>query len=87
MHQGLIPVVSQESNIDTSDFGITLDTCSIEEIAEVVRDLSQRSPEWCQEMSRRTREVALKEYSVDSFLRNMREAIEYVLAKKLGRRM
>lgn len=82
MHQGLIPVVSQETTIDTDDFGITLDTCSIEEIVEVIQDLSQRSPEWCEEMSRRTRKAAVTEFSEAAFLRNMRDAIQCVIAQR-----
>jgi glycosyltransferase involved in cell wall biosynthesis len=82
MHQGLIPVVSRETNIDTNEFGITLQTCSIEEIATVVKDLSQRPPEWCEEMSRRTRKAALTDFSENAFSRNMRSAIECVISRK-----
>jgi len=80
MHQGLIPVVSRENNIDTNDYGITLDTCDIAEIARVVSDLSQRPPEWCEEMSRRVRRVALSHFSEAAFLRNMRDAIQRVIS-------
>lgn len=82
MHHGLIPVVSREATIETGNYGVTLRTCSIEEIIEVVQDLSKHPAGWCEEMSRRTREVAVREYSVDAFLRNMRGAIQYVIAQK-----
>ena len=80
MHQGLIPVLSRETTIDTDDYGIMLDTCSIDEIGKVVQDLSQRPPEWCEEMSRRTRRAALTEFSESAFLANMKKAIEAALA-------
>lgn len=82
MHQGLIPIVSRESNIDTKNFGITLSVSSIDEIIKVVRDVSQRPPKWVKEMSRRTREVAIREYSVDAFLRNMKNAIQHIITYK-----
>jgi len=83
MHQGLIPVVSRESNIDTGDYGILLNSCSIQEIIEVVQELSQRSPEWVKKMSSRTRKVALTDFSETSFLRNMKKAIQKVITEKL----
>lgn len=82
MHQGLIPIVSRESNIDTSDYGITLNTSSIEEITEVVQNLLQRPPEWCEEMSWRTRRIAVMEFSEAAFLENMRNAIQYIITPK-----
>ena len=82
MHQGLIPIVSRESNIDTKDYGITLNTSSIEEITEVVQNLLQRSAEWCEEMSRRTRKIAVTKFSEVAFLQNMRNAIQYIVARK-----
>lgn len=82
MHQGLIPVLSRETNIDTNEFGITLKTCSIEEIAELVNRLSQRPTEWCQEMSRRTRHAALTDFSESAFLLNMKRAIQRVISRE-----
>ncbi len=80
MHQGLIPVVSKETNIDTGDYGITLKDCSIEEIAETVRGLSGSPPEWCAEMSRKTRRIAASEFSAGLFLRNIRDIIQHQAA-------
>jgi hypothetical protein len=82
MHQGLIPVVSRETTIDTSDYGVTLATSSIDEIIRVVSDLSQRPPEWCEQMSQRVRRVALSDFSEAAFLRNMKAAIECVMTRK-----
>ncbi|RJR27571.1 glycosyltransferase family 1 protein [candidate division WWE3 bacterium] len=84
MHQGLIPVVSNATSIDTNDYGITLNTCSIDEIVKVVQDVSQRPPKWHEEMSYRTRKAAVTEFSEAAFLRNMKDAIQKVIAQKLG---
>ncbi|OGF61544.1 MAG: hypothetical protein A2Y62_01830 [Candidatus Fischerbacteria bacterium RBG_13_37_8] len=88
MHQGLIPVVSQESNIDTEDFGITLKSCSIKEIIDVVEDLSHQSVAWCEMKSRLTRIAALKKFSEEIFLLNMKNAIQNIINismdKKIG---
>jgi glycosyltransferase involved in cell wall biosynthesis len=84
MHQGLIPVVSRESNIDTGDYGITLPNCSINEIVKAVNYLSQQSPDRCDKMSRQVRKVALTDFSESTFLKNMRHAIECVIARKVN---
>jgi hypothetical protein len=78
MHKGLIPILSRESNIDTGEFGITLDTCSVEEILRVVQHVSRMSPEWCRERSLRTRGAATKHYTAEKFLENMKNAIRYI---------
>ena len=79
MNQGLIPIVSREAAIDVDGFGILLDQCSIEEIVRVVRDVSQRPPEWCEDMSARTRDVAIAQFSETAFHRNMSEAIQHIV--------
>ena len=81
MHQGLIPVLSRQSNIDTDDFGVTLGACPIEEITQTVAELCHKPPEWCAEKSRHTRRVALQEYSETAFLQNFKSGIEWALAR------
>lgn len=76
MHQGLIPVLSRENNISTEKFGVTLEDCSLETIAQVVRDLMQKTPEWCREMSRRTRSATLTDYSEAAFRDNVIQAVQ-----------
>lgn len=82
MNQGLIPVVSRESFIDTDDYGVVLSTCAIEEIIEVVLELSHRPAEWCQEMSQRARRAAVTKFSVPAYSQNMKDAIQYIVAGK-----
>lgn len=82
MHQGIIPVLSREAAIDIGDYGVMLNDCSIKEVAKIVGDLSQRSAEWCQEMSRRTRKAALSGFSEENFLKNMKKAIRSAVERE-----
>jgi len=82
MHHGLIPVVSLESTVETGNYGVAFNTCSIEEIKEVVQDLSHRPPEWCKEVSMRTMQAALTQFSEENFLRNMKNAIQDIVQIK-----
>jgi glycosyltransferase involved in cell wall biosynthesis len=86
MHQGLIPVVSRESTIDTDDYGITLRRCSVDEIARVVRELTEYSPERCERMSRLARKAAVTKYSEEAFMRGFEEALRRVTADGGGDR-
>jgi len=80
MHQGLIPVMSKEPNIDAGDYGILFKECFVEEIRDTVKGLSGRSLEWCAEMSKKTRRVSTSEFSASSFLRNIRDIIHRQVA-------
>lgn len=75
MHYGLIPIVSKESNIDTDDFGVTLKNCSIEEIKEVVQELSSRPQAWQEEVSARSQMATLDCFSPETFRENFAQAI------------
>lgn len=81
MHQGLIPVLSPENNIDTEALGVTLGDCAPGGIARVVRDLARRPPEWCREMSRRARQATLTDYSEAAFLGNVTRAVRAIAAQ------
>ena len=76
MHQGLIPVLSRETGIDTENYGVMLNTCSIKEIIKTGQNLSQRSVNCLKKMSQRTWRTALDKYSQSTFLANMKKAIK-----------
>lgn len=84
MHQGLIPVVSKESNIETSDYGFVLETCSIPEIAKAIRDLSGSPPERCAEISRKIRMVTMEKFSATFFVQNLKKIIQEAVGKRCG---
>ncbi len=79
MHQGLIPVVSRESTVETGEYGVTLQDCSIAEIARMVEELAQKPAEWCAEKSRATRAAAERDFSEAGFLREFKAAVETIL--------
>lgn len=82
MQYGLIPVVSKESNIDTANFGVTFEQCTVEAIAAVVQDLASRPLEWQRDKVARTREVTLTEYSRDIFYQNFRCSVLQLLDER-----
>lgn len=79
MNAGLIPIVSRECGIDTEDFGITLEDCSLAAIENTVVDFANRPPAWHEEHSRRTREVALRKFSPEAFDRRWRAILKEFL--------
>ena len=75
MAHGLIPILSKEANIDTKDFGITLQDNSVDEILSIVKEVSGKSVEWYQNKSSLTIDEVKKYYSPEQFLVNMKNAI------------
>lgn len=78
LHQGLIPVLSEESTVDTNSFGVTFRKNTVQEIESVVKGLTKKSDSWCEKMSHKTRHTALKEYSEESFLNNLTKVIQNI---------
>lgn len=75
MNQGLIPIVSRETRIDVSDFGVFLNDCTVEEIVKIINDVSNKPLSWLKEKSKLTRMAAITEYSEEKFLKNMKASI------------
>jgi glycosyltransferase involved in cell wall biosynthesis len=84
MAHGLIPILSKEANIDTKDFGITLNNNSVEEIISVVKDVSQKSDEWYKTKSSMTVEEIQNFYAPEQFLKNMKDAVQTIVNKKMA---
>ncbi len=82
MHAGLIPLVTAEAGLSPDGPAIEFADDSIEEIERVIVEVSQLPPEWHRDRSRRTREIALAEYSEDSFVERWREILRAVLADR-----
>ncbi len=85
MHQGLIPILSRQANMDTRDFGVTLDECSIAEIVAAIRQAAERPVEQCEELSRKARAATLQDYSEAAFLKNMKAAISTIESMSAGK--
>ena len=82
MHQGLIPIVSRESRIDTGDFGLTMPDCTVDGVRTSIREMSARSFEWLLNASGKARAATVESYSVEGFRRNFKSAVEKSIAIK-----
>src|SRR6185369_12031385 len=82
MHSGLIPLVTREAGIDTGDFGVTFADDSLDEIEQVILDVSRRPSEWLRQRSEATRRSASEDYSEDAFARRWRSIVSEILARR-----
>lgn len=81
LHAGLIPIVSPESGVDVSpDFGVYLDSCSLEEIKDAVRRVSALPPQQLRRMSRKAWEYARANHTRERFAEEYRKAIDRIVA-------
>lgn len=67
MHAGIIPIVTLETSVDTPGFGVGLQTASVEEIRQTVREISARPAEELREQCRAAREYARTHHTRDGF--------------------
>lgn len=79
MNQGLIPIVSRETRIDVKDFGFFLEECTVGEIENMIKWISEQSAYWVKERSLLTRKAALDDYSEQMFLSNIKECIQKII--------
>ena len=68
-------MLSRQAGIDTDDFGVTLPSCSLEDIARAVETLSAESPERVERRSRQARDVCAVRYTRDAFRARVRSVI------------
>ena len=80
MGNGLIPVVTKEAGIDTDDFGITLPSYKIEDIAAAVDWISSQPAEWHEGTSHKVLEAARRNFSQAAFTRRFREILTEVIS-------
>ena len=86
MVQGLIPVVTRGASIDVGNFGVLFKNDSIEEITNVVKEVSKHSVEWYTEHSKLSNQVGRKDYSYDLFYNKVKKAIiETIDIRQAGR--
>ncbi len=75
MHRGLIPVVTRESGIDVSGFGLQIRDISVAGVADAMARAASLSDDQCDERHRLTSDIAKHEYSERSFLSRWREIV------------
>lgn len=75
MAHGMIPIISEESNIDTKECGVPLTDCSIGTLRSTVTRASGFDVAWIRRMAANTVEETRNQYSIGNFRRNMHQAI------------
>jgi len=86
LHAGMIPIISYESSVNINDFGIILRNCSIDEIAESIKTISNKPKQELEQMSNISWQYARKNHtrdifseSYDQFVNKMVTDREYVI--------
>jgi len=79
LQAGLIPIISQESGVDVSDFGLILRNCSIDEIKGSVRKVSALSAEELAMKARQSWEYARKYHTRENFSKEYKGAIKRII--------
>lgn len=67
MHAGLIPIISYEAGIDIDDFGIILKKCSIDEIKDSIKIVSNYSEDKLKTMSKNAWQSARENHTKEKF--------------------
>jgi len=67
LHAGLIPIISYESGVDIDDFGILLKKCSIDEIKDSIKAVSNFSEDKLKIMSNNAWQYARRNHTRDKF--------------------
>jgi glycosyltransferase involved in cell wall biosynthesis len=75
MQAGLVPVLSPQAGIDTDDFGVTLPSCSLEEIAGAVETLAAWPVDRVEQSSRRASAECAARYTREAFRARVRAII------------
>jgi hypothetical protein len=80
MQYGLLPVVSSNCGLELDDsMGITLRTCSIDEIERAVISLCETPEEDIRQMTAKAQEYALNTFSRKEFTKHMNDVLAAVL--------
>lgn len=82
MAHGLIPILSKEAKTDVKNFGVILKENTIEEITNVVNEISQKPIEWFKEKSELVLKEIAENYTPERFLENMKNAIQTIIQVK-----
>jgi glycosyltransferase involved in cell wall biosynthesis len=79
LHAGLIPITSYESGVDLEQFGIILENCSHESIANAIKAVSELPTEELKSRAVKAWEYARHNHTRESFSREYKKTIEVIL--------
>lgn len=74
---GLIPVGYVDLE-DGLDFAVLSNSWQIDDIVKVIKEASNKSPEWCKDAAKKTIEYSKKNWSVESFMEKFNEMIRKI---------
>jgi hypothetical protein len=78
---GLIPLVTRETGVETTEAGETFASDRIEDIERTIVDVAGRPPSWHADQSARARHLAGSRYSQDAFTARWRTILTEVLGQ------
>lgn len=79
MNQGLIPIVSKETRLDTTGYGYILKDSSIKEIKKLISEISLINTKRIENMSYKVRYITKKYHSPEYFRKNLKKSIKTIL--------
>jgi len=78
LQASLIPLVSYESGVDVKEFGVILKECSHGEIKDAIKQISSKSNQELEAMSRKAYEYARSKHTKEKYLKEFVEIITRV---------
>ena len=81
MQAGLIPVVTRETSVDTSDFGVVISDATVESVMAAAKYVAAMPENELRVRSEKAWQYARSNHTRDQFARNYRAAIETILNK------
>jgi len=76
---GLVPVVTRESSVSINDYGIEINDCKAEEVAQAVRKANQLTIEDIRTRSLYCCEYTARHHSIEMFSKALKDALNTLL--------
>lgn len=80
LHAGIIPIISYESGVDVDDFGVILKNCTIEEIKNSIRTVSNLPTPELKRMAKKAWEFARANHTREKFAEEYWKVVEKIIA-------
>jgi glycosyltransferase involved in cell wall biosynthesis len=81
MHAGMLPVCTTEASIDLGDFGVHVESASVESVQKACRAVAEMSSSEVERRARRAYEHVRREHTREKFRENYRKFAERITAK------
>ena len=84
MVQGIVPLVTEATGIDTGGFGELITDCSVEGLIELIKQKSQVPAHELEQESKAVAQFAREKYTKEAFIRTFKEALQAVLGNPIS---